>query len=356
MKESSNIKVLLISPLPPPAGGIATWTKKYTDWAYKEHINVEVINSAVIGGRAEQINTNRNYMDEVKRTISILKELIKKIKSFHPNIIHLNSACGKFGLIRDFLCAAIVHSHKIPLVVHYRCNIEDQVRSKIQTYFLGKVSQLANINLVLNSPSKKYLEKTYGINSSLITNFIDNDFIVEKKDINEQIYNILFVGHVQATKGVKEIIQVAYHFKDICFTLAGPIADEIKLLKVPDNIVFKGSIGLADIRKLLENADVFLFPSHTEGFSNALLEAMAMGLPIITTNVGANADMIEASGGIIVNVNDCNGIRNAIIKLKNKEVREKASLWNIKKVNETYLIDMVMKKLFTIYLSVFKEK
>lgn len=55
-------------------------------------------------------------------------------------------------------------------------------------------------------------------------------------------------------------------------------------------------------------------------FSNALLEAMSVGLPIIASNVGANADMIEENGGVIVPVRDVQAIVDAIISLNNPEI------------------------------------
>ncbi|MEH6949461.1 glycosyltransferase family 4 protein, partial [Bacillus sp. JJ634] len=130
--------------------------------------------------------------------------------------------------------------------------------------------------------------------SRLVTNFIDDTFILDRdKGINTEIQKILFVGHVQVTKGVKEIIQVASCLPKIEFILAGPIASEIKKLNIPKNVILKGVVSPEEVRELLGDADVFLFPTYSEGFSIALLEAMAMGVPIITTPVGANADMIE---------------------------------------------------------------
>ncbi len=346
-----DIKVLLVSPLPPPAGGIATWTKKYLDWCKKNNICVDVVNTAVIGSRAIQINTSRRFLDEVKRTILILKDLKNKLRLNSPHIVHLNTPCGKFGLIRDYFCANIVKKRNIPLVVHYRCNIEDQVKnSMVQKFFIRKISSIASINLVLNSPSKKYLENVSGQDSKLIANFIDDEFILrEKKSINTKIKNIVFIGHVQITKGIKEIIEAASHFPKINFILAGPISSEIKSVEIPSNISLKGPVNLSEVRDLLYYSDVFLFPTYSEGFSNALLEAMAMGLPIITTNVGANADMIELSGGILVGVKNYKDITDAIKKLEDKKYRESISIWNITKAKESYLIDKVMEKLFSIY-------
>lgn len=347
----NTCKILLVSPLPPPAGGIAIWTEKYLKWARDNNVYVEIVNTAVIGGRAVRINTNRNLADEFKRTIMILRDLKKQVKCSNPTVVHINSACGKFGIIRDYLCAIIVKKRGIPLIVHYRCNIEDQIKNgKIQKYFLRKIAKLANVNLVLNTPSKKYIDIESGQVSSIVPNFIDDEFIIkERKYINAKIEKIVFVGHVQISKGVKEIIEVARYFPDICFILAGPVSDELELLEVPKNVILKGSVNQREVKELLIDADAFLFPTYTEGFSNALLEAMAMGVPVITTNVGANADMIESYGGILVRSKNIEDIICAISKLGDKEYREKLSAWNVDKVKENYSINSVMKKLLSIY-------
>ena len=108
----------------------------------------------------------------------------------------------------------------------------------------------------------------------------------------------------------------------------------------------------ADVEKQLDNADVFVFPSLTEGFSNALLEAMARGLPVIATDVGAARDMIENSGGIIVPVHDVNAMQHALNNMERVETRKVMSEWNINKVKSCYEYDQVLKNIFHIYKEV----
>src|SRR5690554_3015250 len=99
--KRNNLKILLLSPLPPPAGGIASWTQQYLNWSEKNNLNVEIVNTAIIGKRAEKINQKTKIVDEIKRTKDIIKDLKTKINTFKPQIIHLNTPCGKLGIIRD---------------------------------------------------------------------------------------------------------------------------------------------------------------------------------------------------------------------------------------------------------------
>ena len=346
-----DLRVLLISPLPPPAGGIATWTKQYIDWASSNSLNVDIVNTAVVGKRAEKINSGTKLVDEIQRTKNIIKELKYKINKCKPNVIHLNTPCGKLGIIRDYMCAKIAKRYNAKLFVHYRCNIEDQIGDGIvQKYFFNKLVNIADLNLVLNNSSKSFLFSETHKDSTLITNFIEEKFILqETKIVKEVIKVISFVGHVQRTKGILEIIDVAKQFPEIDFKLAGPVANEIINLNLPSNITLLGAISKNEVRELLEKSDLFLFPSYTEGFANALLEAMAMGLPIITTPVGANCDMIESSGGIVVSVANSVEVVNAINLLKDSSKRIEISRWNINKVKEEYSTEKVMKKLISLY-------
>ncbi len=139
---------------------------------------------------------------------------------------------------------------------------------------------------------------------------------------------------MQNAKGVQEILEVAKLLQEINFVLAGPVSKEIELLSRPDNIAFLGNVKHEKVKNLLDQADVFLFPSHSEGFANALLEAMARGVPIITTPVGSNADMIEQFGGILVGVKNVHDIIEALSSLGSEDIRSEMSIWNINKVKK----------------------
>ena len=78
------------------------------------------------------------------------------------------------------------------------------------------------------------------------------------------------------------------------------------------DVVFSGSTS--NVRPLLQSADIFVLPSLEEGFSNALLEAMAVGLPIVATDVGGNGEALKETG-LLVRPKDIMALANAITSL-----------------------------------------
>jgi glycosyltransferase involved in cell wall biosynthesis len=74
--------------------------------------------------------------------------------------------------------------------------------------------------------------------------------------------------------------------------------------------------GITNLREHLSTSDIFVLPSRSEGFSNAIVEAMAASLPVVATNVGGNAEAVEEGvTGFIVPVDDPAALSEAISRL-----------------------------------------
>lgn len=344
------MKILLISPLAPPAGGMSTWTKIYLNSRYAFENEVVLINSAVKGKRIKEFKKIK-ISEEIIRSIKIFDEIKKKINNI--DIAHINTSCGKFGIIRDYLYLKYLKYKNIKTIVHYHCNINDMITNKLQRIFLKKIIKNCDINLVLNKKSKKYIEQLTKIKGIIVPNFISSKIFDDLSNIlekNKTLKTIVYTGHISNSKGCKEILEVAEKLKNIEFILIGKIIENYFEKIKMNNVKFLGEISLDEVKKHLKKADLFLFLSHTEGFSISLLEAMSAGLPIIATDVGANRDMIGSNGGIIVNVKDTLGVLKNIKKLQSKKkLRSEMSKYNRIKVKEKYLDEVVLKKIFSIY-------
>lgn len=111
---------------------------------------------------------------------------------------------------------------------------------------------------------------------------------------------ILWVGRLDPVKGLDHLLRAIHqldstHRARLFLVGDGPERDGLERLagqlKIQDRIRF---LGLrSDVPSLLKAAELFVFPSKTEGLPNALLEAMAAGLPIVTTDVAGCRDLVE---------------------------------------------------------------
>lgn len=347
---SIKLNILLVSPIPPPEGGIASWSIEYMNQMHNLCNNIELINTSLIGQRRSNISQKKNIYDEIVRTYNIFREAIKKKYKYNYNIIHFNSSCSSFGIIRDYIMISYLNFNlNIPIVFQCHCNVNEISLNRLQTFFLKKIALKASKVITLNNESNNFISKFQKVNTTILPNFLNKKYIVKHKFISNKINNIIFVGHVQESKGCIEIVEAAKAFPSINFVFVGPVNDIFDNIKLPKNIDMVGRKSNLEVRNYLKNADVFILPSYSEGFSMALLEAMANGLPVITTSVGANKEMIGNEGGIIINQKSVSEIIDAIYKLENKEIRERMSTRNINKVSEFYTSEIVLQKLISLY-------
>lgn len=121
-----------------------------------------------------------------------------------------------------------------------------------------------------------------------------------------------------------------------------------KELKVEKQIHFLGF--RADIKELLQAADIFLFTSYQEGLPRSMMEAMAAGLPCIVSKVRGNIDLIEnGRGGFLCNPEDVNGFANAIsILAADAGLRRAMGLSNLETI-KPYDVENVKEEIMKIY-------
>jgi glycosyltransferase involved in cell wall biosynthesis len=115
---------------------------------------------------------------------------------------------------------------------------------------------------------------------------------------------IATVGNIRAIKGHDILIKAAAltvpHFPNISFSIAGDILESayfaelqnlVRDLNLGNQFTFTG--GTTDLHRYLADTDIFVLPSRSEGFSNAIVEAMAASLPVVATDVGGNGEAVQ---------------------------------------------------------------
>jgi glycosyltransferase involved in cell wall biosynthesis len=108
---------------------------------------------------------------------------------------------------------------------------------------------------------------------------------------------------------------------DIKLTIGGdgptrPMLEQLaKMLGIEEKVSFIGKLSRADVVAALAEADVFVLSSKFETFGVVVVEALAMGVPVIATRCGGPEDIIEKGDGLLVPVDDVNALANAMIRL-----------------------------------------
>lgn len=353
------IRILLVSALPPPVGGDSTWAKNYLEYARKNNLQIDHVNTSLIGKRAKTTSDNFNLIDELKRCKRIWNQVNKKTKENKYSVAHVCVNCSPKGLIRDYISVKKITKKKIPVIIHCHCDVKDQIKnSKFGIKYFKKIGKLANLIFVLNKNSYDYVSTLTKTKIVIMPNFINENYLKERSTIAKHISKIVFVGHIRKTKGVDEIIEAAKVYKEITFTMIGPLTNDYsreQIALIPKNVVLLGTKSHQEIIKYLDESDAFIFPSYTEGFSVALLEAMSRSLPIIATKVGANEEMLENKGGILIQSRSKEQLIDAIKKIDNQNTRQEMSIWNYEKVKNEYTIKQVVQKMLDWYNDIKKN-
>jgi glycosyltransferase involved in cell wall biosynthesis len=173
---------------------------------------------------------------------------------------------------------------------------------------------------------------------------------------------ILTVGHVRRVKGTDVLVETAAkvvpYFPQALFLVVGRICEpdylqeiesRIRELGLQTNVRFLGEYS--EVYSLLKSGSVFFLPSRSEGFSNALLEAMACGLPSVVTRVGGNAEAIEEGrNGYVIESEDADAAADRIVRLLRDPVQAKRMGENGRRsVEEKFTADGMIGQLIAHY-------
>lgn len=138
----------------------------------------------------------------------------------------------------------------------------------------------------------------------------------------------IYTGTFSKSKGSLRTQEAAKQIKGLKMIYIGGGAEEPN----GENIIFKGKVKHDDIPKYLSSADFFVLPTLQEGCCNAIIEAMACGLPVISSDLPFNYDILDSKCAILVDPNDVQQIKDAVSILVNKKsVRSQMAIEALKK-------------------------
>lgn len=297
---------------------------------------------------ANSLSSKESLMGKLNNSIKVVKKIIKD----QPDCVI--AFCPTMCLA---ICFSRVFSRtlkKVKLIISERNNPASEYKNKIIKYLVNFLYAKANIIVFQTNDAKRFFSKKIQKKGIVIPNPINEDFLnIDVKNVEKE-KTIVNVGRLSEQKNQKMLINAFNNinkeideYKLVIYgngELKEELIDLTKKLKIEDKVIFKGSVK--NLNELLPKATIFVLSSDFEGMPNALMEAMAVGLPCIATDCpcGGPHDLIDENNGVLIPVGDEKALSEKIsyliknIKFRN-EISKNAKLI-VKKYNPAHIYKM----------------
>lgn len=277
----------------------------------------------------------------MERHISIvrdLKSLIKMIRVFRkekPQVVHsMTPKAGMICMVAAWLTHVPVRIHTFTGLVWPTATgmkrkllmMTDWLTCACATHVIPEGQGVLN-DLKNGGITKKPMRVLgYGNVMGVDMERFSPDRFSVKKDAG--VFTFVFVGRIVGDKGINELVEAFVRLHDVHkntrLVLVGnyehnldPVSDITrKLIDTNKGIEACGPKYGDDLLQIYVNADCFVMPSYREGFPNTVLEAGAMGLPSIVTDINGSREIIEnEKNGLIVPAKDANALYVAMERM-----------------------------------------
>lgn len=374
---SQQTKVLLLAPTSLPQGGIARWAKLLLDNSTGDKVEYKTIDTSVhyrvLGGKEGFIDRLCGLRDAFLRGLRLVRDIL----FYRPSIVYFTCSPNLGFAFRD---APLILLSKLlcrKVVIHLRGGDLEGFwdTGYLRKFLANMASKLSDYIFVITRDCEAMARQKFGNNKVVyVANFIDVNAANQADgnipaEINKDKFNVVHVAFQCKVKGTFEIIEAAKDLPgNVNILLIGVVSEDNRIAiayaiqknGIGDKVQLLGAKEKLELWDYYKNADLFLFPTYSEGFPNVIMEAMLFGLPILATDVGNIAEMTDAAGekpaAILLEnaeppdpVEMAEKIKNLI---NNIELRQQLSENGIERVNSCYSLKTVIPQLEEILLSI----
>ncbi|MDY0277805.1 MAG: glycosyltransferase [Acholeplasma sp.] len=307
----------------------------------------------------------QNSHSGLKLNLKLLKDMSSQIKKEKPDLVHVSGlqTSGLYAVL-----AAKIRKRKILITIRgfsgsatnigiFKRFLYNKIVEPLQLIFCDyfyTVSEQANRNPML----KRFKKKNLGFihNSAPIINGETSSLSRSDISLSDSDFILAYSGRVTFDKGMFYLCEAMKKNENQNIKLliigegsySGEIRKNYKDL-IDDKIFLLGQ--RTDVLELLKISNVFVFPTLHENLSNSLLEACAIGLPVIATNVGGNPEVIvDDFNGLLVPSKSSDALVKSINRLySSREACKKFSTNTKKIINDKFSQDKLLVQVKEIY-------
>ncbi len=304
----------------------------------------------------------------VKRTLLMIKAFINVRKTLSHrdfDLVHIHMA-EKGSVFRARIITKIAKKHNTKVVIHMHAgpfiNWYSTLNKKKQKQVM-ELFTLADRVLVLGKYWKKSLSEI--VDNNKIRVLYNGVNVPNKNNYNANGKYITYMGVLKKEKGIYDLIDaISLIDKELdksiivklCgIDLEGNIQEYINNKKLNNRFDLAGWVDAKERDNVYKNTILNLLPSYFEALSMTVIESMANGIPIITTNISTMNEMLD-NEDLLIEPGNSKELSKKIIKyIKEKELREKVSKDIYNRAKATFSCEDMINNTLNIYMELIKK-
>ena len=313
-------------------------------WFFSEYKPFDFYSDLIIFSAGGAENVEINFLDHLK----------KDPQKYDILITHFTSLCSSFYKKVKTISSikkSIVVDHNprplngFPIKKRIKNRLKGLVYHKHIDQFIG-VSQYTVDNII------KDLGNQVAIKTSLVYNGIDTKVFNKRISLDQQSdqLKLVVVSHLRYSKGIQDLIAALgllshEHKKQVKVDIYGEgpmenlLKKQIEDEKIEQIISFKGSSSA--IPQLLCKYDYLIQPTYMECFSLSILESLSANLPVITTTVGGNPEIIQNDkNGFLFKAKDIHALNEILKSLINGEIKINKPVYEL--IEQKYTLEKMV--------------
>ncbi len=360
MTEPPLKSLVLVGPVPPPPGGMANQTLQLKRLLEQEGIAVSLVpvNSAY---RPHWVGRIRG-LRAVFRFMAYLPRLWRE--AGRADLFHIMANSGWSWHLFAAPAIWIAWLRGRPVVLNYRGGEAERFFERSFSWVRPSLRRTAAVIV----PSE-YLRDVFarrGVDAGIVPNIIDLELFREQAGesntdgLDTGYPHIVVARHLESIYGIdvaiKSFFRFREHFPHARLSIAGQGPQRLQLeemvndLGISGQVTFTGSLDRKAMSELYRSGDIFLNTSTTDNMPNAILEAMACGLPVVTTDAGGIPCIVKHGvTGLVVPVGDEDKVVGALLKVAREPESAREMAARARLYVQRYGWDNVKEILFEIY-------